>query len=301
MRVAITGAAGLFGRGLVQVFSTRHEVFPLTRAEAELTEPRQVHATLAAVRPELVVHPAGIPDLDICEAEPAKAFQVNVHGTRHVVEAARELGAGLVYISTDAVFDGKKQTPYDESDPTSPPTVYGRTKLRGEHLVRELERHWIFRVSVLFGPGKTNFVEKGLRKLAAGEEYVVAVDQVGSATYTLDAAHKIMEVVEAGRTGLFHLSNQGSCSRLELARCAAELAGLDPDKVIGKPREEMGRRAHRLAYAVMGMQALSRAGFALPRPWPEALADYIHTLPSFSLVGSAPSASARTEVPESRG
>lgn len=300
MRVAITGAAGLFGHGLVQVFRTRHEIFPLTRAEADLTEPDQVHAALAAVRPDLVIHPAGIPDLDTCEAEPAKAFQVNVHGTRHVVVAARELEAGLVYISTDAVFEGKKQTPYTESDPTNPPTAYGRTKLRGEHLVREWERHWIFRVSVLFGPGKTNFVEKGLRKLAAGEEFLVAADQIGSATYTLDAAQKIMEVVEAGRTGLFHLSNQGSCTRLELARRAAELAGLDPDKVIGKPREEMGRRAHRLAYAVMGMQALSRAGFALPRPWAEALSNYIRTLPSFSLVGSAPSASARREVPESQ-
>jgi len=279
MRVAITGAAGLFGHGLVEVFSRRHEVFPLTRAEADITKAEAVRAALGRIAPEVVVHSAGIPDLDICEADPAKGFLVNYHGTRNVVETARELGTGVVYISTDAVFDGKKQTPYTESDPTIPPTVYGRTKLRGEEVVQTLLAHWIFRVSVLFGPGKANFVEKGLRKIAAGESYAVAVDQVGSATYTVDAAAKIMEVVEARRYGLYHLSNWGACSRYELAVKAAELAGLDSTRVIGKPDSEMDRRTPRLKYAVMAMNALQAAGFAPPRPWQEALAEYVRALP----------------------
>jgi dTDP-4-dehydrorhamnose reductase len=286
MNVAITGAAGLFGYGLVQVFSRRHRVYPLTRAEADLTRAEEVRAALEKAAPDVVVHPAGIPDLDICEADPAKGYLVNFHATRHVVEAARELGAAVAYISTDAVFDGKKQTPYTESDPTIPPTVYGRTKLRGEQIVRTLPAHWIFRVSVLFGPGKTNFVEKGLRRIAGGETYEVAVDQVGSATYTVDAAEKIMEVVEAGRYGLYHLSNQGVCSRYDLARHAAELAGLDAGRIIGRPSGQMGRRAVRLNYAVMAMEALQKAGFALPRPWPEALAEYIRALPLLLPMGS---------------
>ena len=211
----------------------------------------------------------------------AALFLVNVHGTRNVVEAAREAGAEVVYISTDAVFDGKKQSPYTESDPAIPPTVYGRTKLRAERMVRASPNSWVFRVSVLFGPGKTNFVEKGLRKIAAGEEYEVAVDQIGSATYTLDAALKIMEVVEARRYGLYHLSNFGGCSRLELARRAAELAGLDPGRTVGKPSEQMGRRAARLKYAVMAMDALDQTGFSLPRPWQDALAEYVGSLPAF--------------------
>jgi dTDP-4-dehydrorhamnose reductase len=277
MRVAITGAAGLFGQGLVQVFSGRHEVFPLTRSVADITQPEAVRAALQKRAPEIVVHPAGIPDLDICESDPAKGFLVNYHGTRNVVEAARELGAAVAYISTDAVFDGKKQTPYTEPDPTIPPTVYGRTKLRGEQVVKTLPAHWIFRVSVLFGPGKANFVEKGLRKIAAGGSYAVAVDQVGSATYTVDAAAKIMEVVEARRYGLYHLSNQGACSRYELAVRAAQLAGLDSSRVVGKPDAEMGRRAPRLKYAVMAMGALEQAGFSPPRPWQEALAEYVRS------------------------
>ena len=275
MRVAITGAAGLFGQGLVAAFSTRHEVFPLTHAEADITDAQAIRAVMERIRPDLIVHPAGIPDIDVCEADPEKAFRVNFQGTRNVAEAARRVGAGLAHISTDAVFDGKKQSPYVETDATGPITVYGRSKLQAEEAARAVERHWIFRVSVLFGPGKTNFVEKGLRKVAAGEEYKVASDQLGNATHTVDAGLKILEVVEAGPCGLYHLANQGACTRYELARAAVEQAGLDPAKVMGVPDALMQRRAARLKYAVMEMQALRRAGFALPRPWQEALADYV--------------------------
>jgi dTDP-4-dehydrorhamnose reductase len=278
MRVAITGAAGLFGQGLVAAFSTRHEVLPLTRAEADITDAEAVCAALERIRPELVVHPAGIPDLDVCEADPPKAFLVNYHGTRNVVEAARQVGAGVAHISTDAVFDGKKLTPYLETDQPQPLTVYGATKLQAEQAVKALAKHWIFRVSVLFGPGKTNFVEKGLRKVAAGDEYVVASDQLGTATHTVDAGMKIMEVVEAGRCGLYHLSNQGACTRFELARKAVELAGLDPGRVVGVPDVLMRRRVLRLKYAVMEMGALRQAGFALPRFWQDALVEYVHAI-----------------------
>jgi dTDP-4-dehydrorhamnose reductase len=278
MRVVITGATGLFGHGLLTVFEKRHSVFPLTRDDADITSAVQVREILMRIRPEIVIHPAGIPDLDICEDDPAKAFMVNYHGTRNVVEAAREVGAGVAYISTDAVFDGKKTEPYTETDATIPPTVYGRTKLRGEQVVKTLPAHWIFRVSVLFGPGKINFVERGLRKLAAGETYAVAQDQLGSATYTIDAAVKILEVVEARRFGLYHLSNDGGCSRYELAIKAAECAGLDTKGIIGKLDAEMGRRTPRLKFAVMAMNGLKKAGFAPPRRWEEGLAEYVRTL-----------------------
>ncbi|HXX22804.1 MAG TPA: NAD(P)-dependent oxidoreductase [Terriglobia bacterium] len=280
MKIAITGAAGLFGHAMVAAFSSRHTVFPLTRADADITHAEPVRVLLERLRPEVVVHPAGIPDLDISDADPARAHLVNVEGTRHVVESARTIQAEVVYISTDAVFNGQSMRPYVESDRPDPITVYGRTKLAGETITQTLPKHWIFRVPVLFGPGKTNFVEKGLRRIAAGEQYIVASDQEGCATYTLDAAYKIMEVVEARRYGLYHLANQGACTRYELARRAAELAGLDPAKVVGVPAERMGRRAPRLKYAVMEMAALKAMGFSLPRPWPEALADYLST-PSF--------------------
>lgn len=278
MRIAITGAAGLFGHALVQAFGKEHSVAALSHQDADITREDNLRAVFTKLRPEVVVHPAGIPDLDICEADPAKAFLVNFHGTRNVVAAAREVGAAVAHISTDAVFDGKKRTPYAESDLATPPTVYGRTKLRAEAIVRELPEYWIFRVSVLFGPGKGCFVEKGFRRIKAGEDWVVAVDQMGSATYTPDAASRIREVVEARRYGIFHLSNLGACTRLDLAMRAAELAGLGTSLVVGKPAGEMGRRAKRLEYSVMEMKALEQAGFAPMRPWQEALAEYVPSL-----------------------
>jgi len=280
MKIAITGAAGLFGCGLVQFFSRSHDVTPLTHADMDIIKVDEVRDVFKRIAPEVVVHPAGTPDLDRCESDPAQGFLLNFHGARNVMMAAQEVGAVVVYISTDAVFDGKKGTPYVETDPAIPPTVYGRTKLRAEQLVLTAPNNFAFRVSALFGPGKTNFVQKVLENLRAGREVVVASDQLGSATYTLDAAQKIMEVVEARRPGLYHLSNQGACSRFDLAKRAAEIAGLDAGKVIGKPSAQMQRRAQRLKYAVMEMSALAKAGFALPRNWQKALAEYIGTLPS---------------------
>lgn len=278
MKIAVTGANGLFGCGLAQVLSARHTVFALTRADADITKAEEVRDGFARLRPDVVVHPAGTPDVDFCELHPDQAYLVNVHGTRHVVEAAEAVGARVAYISSDAVFDGKRNTPYRESDPKRPPSVYGRTKSRAEEIVGARRESWIFRVSIVFGPGKMNFIEKGLRAIAAGQDYVVASDQVANATYTLDAAAKIMEIMEAGCYGVYHLSNRGACSRLDLARRSAEFAGLDAGRVLGKPSAEMGRAGPRLKYAVMAMDALERAGFALPRLWEEALAEYVESL-----------------------
>jgi dTDP-4-dehydrorhamnose reductase len=275
MRVLITGAAGLFGHGLVRVVGTKHQVFPLRHAEADTTDAAAVRDAFSRLRPEIVIHTAAIPDLDICEADPAKAFLVNVEGTRNVAEAAREIGAAMAHISSDAVFDGEKHSPYIETDAVNPQTVYGRTKAEGEEIVDGLPQRWIFRVPVLFGPGKANFISKGLDKLQRGEDYVVASDQVACAAYTLDMARVIMEVIEAQRYGLYHIANAGACSRLELALRAAEFAGLDAGHLVAKPTDEMKRRAKRLKYSVMELRALKEAGFSEPRPWENALEEYV--------------------------
>jgi dTDP-4-dehydrorhamnose reductase len=280
VKIAVTGAAGLLGKGLVQVFREQHETVALTRADADITDSKRMREVLQGIRPEVIVHPAGMPDVDECEKNPDLAFRVNAEATRSLVEIARELGARLAFISTDAVFDGKSRRPYVETDPVNPPSVYGRTKVAAEEAVRKYSRHCIFRVSVLFGPGKANFVNKGLCKARGKEPYVVASDQFGCATYTLDAARAMLRVFEAGANGTFHVCNQGECTRYELARRAVELAGLDASIVVGKPMAELGRPGPRLPYAVMEMRALREAGIELPRPWQPALDEYVKTLTS---------------------
>lgn len=277
MKIAITGANGLFGHGLVQVFRETHEVFPLTRAEADLARLDEVRRTLHRVRPEALIHTAAAPDPDVCELNPDYAFQNNVVATRNLVQVAEELGIPMAHISTDAVFDGSADSPRTESDPANPISVYGRTKLLAEQAVAQLKRYWIFRISVLFGPGKANFVSKGLQALRSGHTYTVAADQIGSATYTLDAAKKILEVMRSDHYGLFHLCNAGVCSRLELMQEAAGLVGLSTSNIIGKPMAEMGRAGPRPKYVVLEMNALKMAGIAPPRDWKAALAEYIKT------------------------
>lgn len=277
MRIAITGANGLLGHGLMQVMGAKHQVLPLTRADADVTQLPEVRRVLLAARPDAVIHTAAAPDPDVCERDPDYAFRTNVVATRNVVEVAQELAIPVAQISTDAVFDGSADSPRTESDPTNPLSVYGKTKLLAEQAVTQLQRHWIFRISVLFGPGKANFVSKGLQILRNGGTYTVAADQIGSATYTLDAAAKMMEVMESDHMGLFHLCNAGVCSRFELMQQAAILAGLPTSGVVGKPLSEMGRLAPRPKYAVMEMQALKMTGVAPPRDWQAALAEYIRT------------------------
>jgi dTDP-4-dehydrorhamnose reductase len=283
MRIAVTGANGLFGHGLVRVMGTKHDVLPMTRADADLTRLDDVRRVLLGAKPDALVHAAAAPDPDATERNPEMAFQANVVATRNVVEVAKELAIPVAHISTDAVFDGTADSPRTETDPTNPISVYGRTKLLAEQAMMQLERYWIFRVSVLFGPGKTNFVDKGLQALRSGQTYTAASDQVGSATYTLDAAAKILEVIEKEqeleqekqRYGVFHLCNSGVCSRLELMQQAAIFAGLPTDNILGKTLAEMGRIGPRPKTVVMEMKALKMAGIEPPRDWRAALAEYV--------------------------
>ena len=278
MKIAITGANGLLGHGLIQAIGAKHYVLPMTRAEADLTRLPDVRRALTAARPDALIHTAAAADPDLCEANPEYAFQTNVVATRNVVEVAKDLGVPVAHISTDAVFDGTADSPRTESDPTNPISVYGKTKLLAEQAVMQLERYWIFRLSVLFGPGKANYISKGLRALENGGTYTVAADQVGSATYTLDAAGKMIEVMGSNHIGLFHLCNAGACSRFELMQQAAILAGLPTNNVVGKLLGEMGRIGPRPRYAVMEMQALKMAGVVPPRDWKSALAEYMKSL-----------------------
>jgi len=234
VRALVTGAGGMLGREVVSVLSRRgHEVVGLSHRELEVTDRDEVWRAMRRWRPDAVVHCAAMTDVDGCEIDPQRAFLVNALGTAHVAAASNAVGAKLVYISTDFVFDGEKEEGYDEFDEPRPINEYGRSKLWGERFVQSLcPRHVIVRTAWLFGFGRRNFVSAIAERLEKEGKAKAVTDQVGSPTFTRDLALAICDLLEAETFGLFHVVNSGRASRFQLARLVAEVLGLDPNVAV---------------------------------------------------------------------
>jgi dTDP-4-dehydrorhamnose reductase len=235
-RILITGAAGQLGRALAEEFPAAI-AFSRDDWDVELPPPLELEA------PDLVLHAAAWTNVDLAEGHPQEAAAVNIGGTAHVAE----LGAPLVYYSTDYVFDGAKGAPYVESDPPNPVSVYGRTKLHGEAAAGE--RSWIVRASGLFGATGTNFVRTILRIGKEQEELAVVDDQRTSPTYVGDLAVATRELL-ARPPGIWHLAARGDCTWAEFAEAIVDEAGLDT-RVRRISSGEAGRAAQRPAYSVL--------------------------------------------------
>lgn len=265
-RVLVTGSAGQLGRQVVlDARAAGHLVAGLGRQEPEpcdLTDERGVRALVTAFAPDLIVHAGAWTAVDACEADPARAHEVNALGTRHVVRAAAEVGAHVVYVSTDFVFDGTKTTPYTETDAVNPLSAYGRSKLAGE---REMDPgHTIARTSWVCGAYGPNMVRTVLRLAAEHAELRFVHDQVGHPTFTADLSPALLHLGERRAAGTFHVTNQGAVSWYELAGEVLAAAGLDPDRVrpIASTDLEPARPAPRPANSVLDNAALRAAGFA---------------------------------------
>jgi dTDP-4-dehydrorhamnose reductase len=277
MRIAITGAGGQLGQALQAALGAEHELMPLGHADIELSRPDCVER-LVATGAELVIHPAAYTDVDGCARDPERAYQVNGLGTQYVALACRRLGAPLVYVSTNEVFDGSAAAPYLEYDRAAPINAYGRSKWAGEQAVREaLDRFYIVRVAWLFG-GARNFVRTVLRLAVERDSISMVADEVGSPTYAPDAAWAIARLIRLPFYGTYHLVNEGACSRFELAAEALRLAGRE--RVALRPIRLVDFKRHSTAppYTPLRNVAAAALGIRL-RPWQEALADYLQSLP----------------------
>jgi dTDP-4-dehydrorhamnose reductase len=230
-RIAVIGATGQLGHDLVAVLraTNRFEMVPLDHSQVECTDPDSVRQALLPLKARAVIDCAAFVRVDDCESQARDAFAVNALGALHVGRAAAESGAKCVYISTDYVFDGGKDSPYVESDVTAPINVYGASKLAGEHLVRQAAPDWlIVRVASLFGKtgarGKGgNFIETILAKARKGEPLKVVDDMFISPTYTRDVSQAIAQLIGADATGIIHAANGGACTWYEFAKTALEL------------------------------------------------------------------------------
>jgi len=277
MKVMVMGAKGMLGSDLCYALAREHEVIGVDLEDFDITKAASVGQGIAAAGPEMVIHCAAWTDVDGCERDPARAFEQNAGGTWNVAAAAADVGASLVYMSTDFVFDGAKGEPYTEFDAPNPIGVYGASKLAGEEAVRRLvPRHTIARTAWLFGRRGKNFVSSILEAAAERGEIDVVADQFGSPTYTRDLAQAIADLVVTGRLfpGTCHLVNSGVCSWAELAEEALRAAG-SKTRVRPIPAAEWPSPTRRPAYSGMRSRWMELQGLPAMREWREAVRSYV--------------------------
>jgi dTDP-4-dehydrorhamnose reductase len=270
MKILVTGANGQLGQELADILPERgHEATAVARAELDVADPESVENAIEDHAPELVINAAAYTNVDGCEAETELAYAVNALGPRNLAQACERLGCELLHVSTNYVFDGEDERPYEPFDPPRPISAYGRTKLAGEEYVKHLSNRWyVVRTAGVYGRGH-NFVRTMLR--VGGERDLLKVkdDEFVSPTYARDLAEGVARVVENGSYGLYHLTNAGSCSWCEFTREIFRLAGVETE-VLPIPASEYPLPAARPANGV-----LSSLGSPELRHWREALADYL--------------------------
>ncbi len=217
MKVLVTGSNGMLGQDLCPVLEDEgYEVVETTRKSMDITDKDKVENIILAHNPELIIHTAAYTDVEKAEVEREEAHLVNVTGTRNIVQVCKKQNIPLVYISSDFVFDGEKDTPYKPEDRPHPVNYYGQTKLDGEESVKGLSKYYIIRTSWLYGHHGSNFVTKLLLK-NPDEEIKIVDDQIGSPTWTVDLATGIVNIIGSEKYGIYHVCNSGAVSRFEFA------------------------------------------------------------------------------------
>lgn len=282
MKVLITGAHGLLGSEFVAALQQRGDaVVPLGRPDLDVTDRSAAVHTITDARPDVVIHCAAWTAVDAAEDTPEEAMRVNRDGARYVAGAAVQVGAKVVYISTDYVYDGPADQPRRPDDPVAPRSVYARTKLAGEVAVSEATKGsgLIVRTGWLYGASGGNFVDSMIGHGRRGAPLKVVGDQVGRPTWARNVARVVVELLDSGAEGVWHVADGGSASWHELAEAAFEVAGVDAS-ISPISTEEWGAAAPRPRYSVLELDRTEdRVGHPM-QPWREALREYLE--------GSAP-------------
>ena len=273
MRVLIFGATGMLGKALMQVWKD-DEVIGLGSANADIRVREQVEVQVQRVRPDWIVLSAAYTDVDGCELNPQLATSVNTFGAVNVAKCGAKLGAKLLFMSTDYVFDGRNTKPYEASDPRNPINSYGESKAEAERGILEiLPQACIVRTSWLFGAGGKCFPGTILKLAATGRQIEVVNDQRGCPTYADDLARAIVQLCRANAEGIIHVTNSGDCTWYDFACEILEQAGLTT-KVFPTTSDKFVRPANRPPYSVLSPKSLLAYGISM-LPWKQTLPSYL--------------------------
>lgn len=282
MKVVVTGANGQLGTDVVASWTAAGDtVLGLARQGLDVTDRTAVLHLLTRERPDVVVNCAAWTAVDACESDPDRARVANTDAVAHLAEGCGAVGARLVHISTDYVFDGTKTGPYTEADATNPQSVYGRSKLGGELAALELgDRAAVVRTSWVCGEHGGNMAKTVLRLAATQPSLSFVADQVGHPTFTADLAPLLRQIVTAELSGVIHATNQGAVSWFEFARAVVAASGRDPEMVspISTAELQPPRPAPRPANSVLDNAVLRAAGVPLLRDFREPLAELVARL-----------------------
>ncbi len=266
----------MLGTDLMEAMRPGHELSGVDQPEIDITSLDQCLAIAEKFQPKVIINAAAFTRVDDCETHSKEAFLVNGNGAGNLSRAAAECGSLIVHYSTDYVFDGTKKEPYVEEDEPNPRSIYGKSKLLGEELVRRnCPDHLILRTSWLFGQHGENFIRTIVGRAREGMQLRVVNDQRGSPTYAKDLAGHTLRMIEAGCRSTYHLTNSGSCTWFELASRAVEWTGIRGVPVAPVPTSEFPRTAPRPANSILANARLVREGFPLMRSWQAAAREYV--------------------------
>ncbi|MDI6731783.1 MAG: dTDP-4-dehydrorhamnose reductase [Candidatus Margulisbacteria bacterium] len=280
MRIAIIGADGQLGSDLCRVIPKEEQV-PLTINDVDITSKEATSAVIGKIASSIVINTAACHNVDACEDNAGPAFAVNTFGVRNLALACQGVGAALVHISTDYVFDGEKKSPYTEEDIPRPLSIYGISKLAGEYCIRYiLGKYFIVRTTGLYGAagclgkGGGNFVENIIKQANTKTELKVVNDEVLSPTYAFDLAKQIYQLVKTHYYGLYHIVNHGQCSWYEFTRKIFQLLERDV-KVQPINSSAFPAKARRPKYSALGNANLNKMKLDNMPAWEDALKAYL--------------------------
>lgn len=285
LRILVTGVKGQLGFDCVRVLSERgyKNVLGIDKEELDITDEDAVNKFILDYKPDVIMHNAAWTAVDKAEEMKDLVYKVNALGPKYIASAASKINAKMFYISTDYVFDGEGETPFEVDSPKKGLSIYGKTKSQGEDFVMSLtNKYFIIRISWVFGINGNNYIKTMLKLSKIKDELNIVADQIGSPTYTLDLANLMADMMESEKYGIYHATNEGFCSWYDFTKYIYEVKGMTNVKVNPITTEEYLKinpnQAKRPLNSRMSKASLVKAGFKLMPKWQDAVDRYLEEL-----------------------